>query len=363
MPMGRVLVVGGGIAGIATAINLARSGVAVTLVEREAHLGGNALTVCCKAIDGVCQLCGGCLLRDRIAEVQSLANVQIKTGVSVDRVSRPATAGDAPSLHVRLTDGSELSASAVVLATGFDHVDARSKGPYGLGILPAVTTGEEMERRLSQEGQWAYDADAPKRVAFVQCVGSRDERAGRGYCSQVCCRYALRLARLLKARIPGVEITIHKMDLQTSGRDICPTWKAARQEGLRVIAGLPAVIRRPIDDPTAATFFYDDILGATMTEATYDLVVLSTGIQPRADAALWAETFGLDRDAYGFYATLSDGSSTLAPGVFAVGCCAAPRSIAESVAHAGVAAEACLAWLRTNAPAPQIEPVLQESES
>jgi len=363
MPMGRVLVVGGGIAGIATATNLARRGVAVTLVEREAHLGGNALTVCCKAIDGACQLCGGCLLRDRISEVQTLPNVQIKTGVTVSRVTRAANLDGTFSLHVRLTDGSALDAAAVVLATGFDHIDARSKGPYGFGILPAVTTGEEMERRLSEVGQWAYDAAAPKRVAFVQCVGSRDEQACRGYCSQVCCRYSLRLARLLKARIPDVAITIHKMDLQTSGRDICPTWEAARKEGLRVIAGLPAVIRRAVDNPAAVTFLYDDILGATITEATYDLVVLATGIQPRADAGEWSEALQIDRDAYGFFATAADTSSTLAPGVFAVGCCAAPRSIAESVAHAGVAAEACLTWLRAQATTPQAEPALQESGS
>ncbi|NLG28042.1 MAG: FAD-dependent oxidoreductase, partial [Chloroflexi bacterium] len=183
-----------------------------------------------------------------------------------------------------------------------------------------------------------------------QCVGSRDEQAGRGYCSQVCCRYALRLARLLRKRIPDVQITIHKMDLQVSGRDICATWDAARKEGLRVIAGLPAVIRRSTDTPGAVTFLYDDILAAKITQDTYDLVILSTGIQPRADAAHWADAFGIERDAYGFFATAPDGATTLAPGVFVAGCCGAPRSIAESVAHAQQAAEACHTYLHVAVP-------------
>jgi heterodisulfide reductase subunit A len=377
---------GGGISGITVAINLALRGVAVTLIEREAALGGNARTVCCKAINGVCQLCGGCLLRDRIALVQALPGVQVVTGATVSRVRGPgagaqqAGAQQAAPLQVVLDSGVELSAQAVVLATGFDHVDARTKGPYGYGILPAVTTGEEMERRLSAEGQWAYDGKGIKRVAFIQCVGSRDEQAGRGYCSQVCCRYALRLARLLKQRIPDVQITVHKMDLQTSGRDICPTWDAARKEGLRVIAGLPAVIRRAQDNPNAlgnpaapgspapVTFLYDDILAAKVAQETYDLVVLATGIQPRADAAQVADLFAVERDRYGFFATRADETTTLTPGVFVAGCCAAPRSMAESVAHANQAAEACYAYLYAGAQAAvastlAVEPShLQESQ-
>lgn len=344
-----VAVIGGGIAGITAAINLARRGHTVTLIERDDQLGGNARTVCCKAIDGACQLCGACLLRDRIAEVQSLAGVSVVTGATVARVAR-LVGEDGTLWELRLADGAALNADAVVLATGFDHVDARTKGPYGFGVLPSVTTGEEVERRLSAEGQWAYDSANLKRVAFIQCVGSRDEQAGRGYCSQVCCRYALRLARLLRKRIPDVQITIYKMDLQVSGRDICAIWDAARKEGLRVIVGLPAVIRRSTDTPGAVTFLYDDILAAKITQDTYDLVILSTGIQPRADAAHWADVLGIERDEYGFFATAADGATTLAPGVFVAGCCGAPRSIAESVAHAQQAAEVCHTYLRVAVP-------------
>ena len=227
-----------------------------------------------------------------------------------------------------------------------DHVDAHAKGPYGYGILPAVTTGQEMERRLKEEGQAAYDFLQGRKVAFIQCVGSRDEHAGRGYCSQVCCRYALRLARMLKKRIPDIQITVFKMDIQTSGRDFATTWSAVPQEGIRLVAGLPAVIRRSTQDPHKATFLYDDILAGQTVQEDFDLVVLSVGMQPRKDAPQIAELLGINRDAYGFFATGDDGTSTISPGVFVAGSCAAPRSIAESIAHAQQAAEACYLYLQ-----------------
>jgi heterodisulfide reductase subunit A len=261
--------------------------------------------------------------------------------------------------RVRRTDGvfelcilspsqavTDLSAEAVILATGFDHIDARTKGPYGFGILPAVTTGHEMERRLLQEGQAAYDGMGLGKVAFIQCVGSRDEHAGRGYCSQVCCRYALRLARLLKQRLPDVEITIHKMDIQTSGRDFRSTWDAVKGNGIRIVAGLPAVVRRSPEHPQRAEFLYDDILGSELARDEFDLVVLSVGMEPRQDAAEVAEQFGVNRDVYGFFAAEGPGSETIVPGVFAAGCCEAPRSIAESVAHAQQVAQTCYAYLK-----------------
>ncbi len=239
-----------------------------------------------------------------------------------------------------------LPTDAVILATGFDHVDAHTKGPYGYGILPAVTTGEEVEKRLRQNGRRAYEGLGLQKVAFIQCVGSRDEHVGRGYCSQVCCRYAVRLARLFKSWYPQAEVTVFKMDIQTSGRDFDPTWQAAQKEGIRFVAGLPAVIRRSRESPGRATFLYDDILAGKITQEDFDLIVLSVGMQPRRDAGRVADFFGLNRDPYGFFATREDETSTLVPGVFIAGSCQAPRSIAESIVHAQKDAEACYIYLQ-----------------
>jgi heterodisulfide reductase subunit A len=341
----QIVVVGGGIAGLTAALNLARRGQDVALVEREAVLGGNALTVCCKAVQGDCQFCGGCLLADQIAAAKAEPRIRLFLRTTVARVKRD-DGGFLISLAGPQAPAEPLHAAAVILATGFDHVDAHTKGPYGYGILPAVTTGEEMERRLKEEGQHAYDGLNLRQVAFIQCVGSRDEHVGRGYCSQVCCRYALRLARLLKARRPEVEITIFKMDIQYSGRDMAAAWRAAAQEGIRLVAGLPAVIRRSEADPRRVSFLYDDILAGQFTQQDFDLVVLSTGMQPRRDAAAVADLWGLNLDPYGFFASAGEETTTLVPGVFVAGSCQAPRSIAESAAHAHQAAEACIRYLQ-----------------
>ena len=343
----RVAVVGGGISGLTAALNLAERGVDVALVERTPVLGGNANTVCCKAVDGKCQLCGGCLLSDRVDAVRALDRIRILTDTAVDRVKR---ANGSFSLRVAAPHGdAHVDADAVILATGFDHVDAHTKGPYSYGILPSVTTGEEMERRVKEEGQGAFDGvlgGPDRRLAFIQCVGSRDEHDGRGYCSQVCCRYACRLARLFKSRNPELDVTIFKMDIQSSGRDMQSTYESLPGEGIRIVSGLPAVIRRSTADPQRATFVYDDVVAGTIAQEDFDLIVLSVGVQPRDDALEMADLFAINQDAYGFFQTRDDDTSTIAPGVFLAGCCQAPRSMSESVAHAQVAAQACYLYLQ-----------------
>jgi heterodisulfide reductase subunit A len=331
---------------MAAALNLAKRGLEVTLLERSEVLGGNARSVCCKAVAGRCQSCGGCLVSDYLAALRG-APIDVRLKTTLRRVT-PAAHGFA--LFIPDCPDGPLSAHAVILATGFDHIDARTKGPYGYGLLPQVTTGEEMERRLRERGQAAYDGLDIHKVAFIQCVGSRDEHAGRGYCSQVCCRYGLRLARLLHSRHPLAEITIFKMDIQACGRDFDETWQALPNEGIRLVAGLPAIVRRSLSEPGRVAFLYDNILNGQFVEDAFDLVVLATGIQPRQGAAAIAEMLGIDQDDYGFFATGADDASTLAPGVFVAGCCQAPRSIAESIAHAHQAAEACYRHLQQRLP-------------
>jgi len=338
-----VIIIGGGIAGVTSALSLSQMGFHVVLVERDRQLGGNALTVCCKAIDGNCQLCGGCLVSDRLADLEKQEQATVLTGTTLAQLDRTSS-GYLANLTSNGSGSCQIHAKAIIMATGFEHVDAHTKGPYGYGILPCVTTGEEVERRLTEEGQFAYDGRAPKRIAFIQCVGSRDAHAGRGYCSQVCCRYAIRLARLFKSRFSDVDVTIYKMDIQNAGRDF-GAWQAAQEEGIRIISGLPAIVRRSEQGPLKAVFLYDDIIGDEIVSEEYDLVVLATGIQPRSEAPQVAEMLGINLDTHGFFGAQADGISTLAPGVFLAGCCQAPRSISESIAHAQVVAQTCRAYL------------------
>jgi len=337
----RILVLGGGPAGLAAAINLAERGLEVELVEKRSTLGGNALTVCCKAVQDECQSCGACVLADLLRRFPEVPRIQLHLKSELKRL-----ASRGRELVCTLTNGKTLSVQGLIVATGFSHMDAREKGPYGYGTVPAVTTGREVEETLHRQGQAAYDALAPQRIAFVQCVGSRDVHLGRGYCSQVCCRYALRLARLFHHRFPQAEITVFKMDLQHGDRAMSETWTRCQKEGIRIVAGLPAVIREAPDAKEKALFSYEDTLTGTFHEERFDLVVLSVGIRPFAGARELAECLGINLDPFGFLAACSDGVSTLRPGVFVAGTCQGPRSIVESVAHALRAAEACYRYVQ-----------------
>jgi heterodisulfide reductase subunit A2 len=342
----RVLVIGGGISGITAALNLAQRGVTVDLVERESNLGGNALTVCCKAINGQCQYCGACLVADRLQAIRGCQEISVHSPCSIVNLDVETNGFSyrlRPSLQVEPD-----TAHAIIVATGFDHVDARSKGPYGYGILPMVVSGEEMERRLKSEGQTLYDSQQPREVAFIQCVGSRDEHAGRGWCSQVCCRYGVRLARLLKAHSPQTNITVFKMDIQTTGRD-SSAFQKAQEEGIQFVVGLPAVVRRSERKPSRASLFFDDVLSGQTRQLEFDLVVLATGIEPRHDAPDWAQALNINTNRFGFFASTGDGTVTIKPGVFLAGCCQSPRSISESIAHANLTAETCYRYLQEQA--------------
>lgn len=337
-----VVVIGGGISGVTAALNLAQHGIAVDLVEREPRLGGNALTVSCKAVNGQCQHCGGCLVADSLHQISAMSHLRVDLS---SRITAVQHSGKVFNFQLDTPHGLENRiAQAVIVATGFDHVDARTKGPYGYGILPMVITGEDMERRLRDEGQAAFDAPGPREIAFIQCVGSRDEHAGRGWCSQVCCRYGVRMARLLKARSPQTNVTVFKMDIQTAGRD-SQAFALAQQEGIRFVCGIPAVIRRSERDLSKAVLLFDDIHAGQFREQEFDLVVLSTGIEPRHDAAELAEILRVERSRFGFLDAGWDETALDVAGVFAAGCCQSPRSIPESIAHATTAAENCLRYL------------------
>ena len=205
-----------------------------------------------------------------------------------------------------------------------------------------------MEQTLREKGQAAYDEINPRRIAFIQCVGSRDEHAGRGYCSQVCCRYALRLARLLRSRLPEAEITIYKMDIQTCGRDVAAAWNAIANEKIGIVAGLPAVIRRSAG-MLLRDFSLRRHLRGQARQAGFrsDHPFSGHAAQARRDGGrqpVWHQP-----DPLWLLRHWCDETSTLVPGIFVAGSCEAPRSIAESISHARQAAEVTMLYLQESA--------------
>jgi len=192
-------------------------------------------------------------------------------------------------------------------------------------------TGLEAEQALTCQ-TWlpsSMDESVPARsVAFVQCVGSRDPSLKRNFCSSVCCAYALRMARLLKSRDPGSEVTVYFIDIQNFDKVFTPFRSELERMGVRFIRGIPALVTRMSDGRLSVSI--EDAAGHYVS-AKHDIVVLSTGIAPSEDAARLADLFALERDEAGFLRPKK-------AGVHVAGTCEEPRGILESISSARAAA-------------------------
>ena len=219
-----------------------------------------------------------------------------------------------------------VQADVVVLATGFEPYPAARKGQLGYGRLPGVITTMDLEKGLWQHGPEYLSRLMPgsRRVAFVHCVGSRDLASGRGWCSQVCCPTALRLAGRMVRELPGLEATLFFIDLQRCAPGIARLFDDLPPE-IHLVRGVPADV---LSEPGGLLLTFEDIATATRRQELFDLVVLAIGLDsPGAAAGIPAAAGGFLRD--------------LPAGVVAAGACGGPVSIPEAVGEglraAGVA--------------------------
>jgi heterodisulfide reductase subunit A len=236
----------------------------------------------------------------------------------------------------------EVDVGAVVVATGFDPFDATRKPEFGYGRYPNVISGLEFERLASASGPTAgeikLNGKEPKEIVFIHCVGSRDKLVGKEYCSRICCMYTAKQAHLAHDKVHGANITVFYMDVRAFGKGFEEFYDRVRAEGISYRRGNPSEIYKRGDKLIVRA--EDTLLGRTV-EVPADLVVLATGVQPRADAEQVAEMLGLEFSEDGFLAELHPELrpvDTRQKGVFLAGTCQAPKDIPDTVAHAKAAA-------------------------
>ncbi|MBM3318593.1 MAG: FAD-dependent oxidoreductase, partial [Candidatus Eisenbacteria bacterium] len=240
----------------------------------------------------------------------------------------------------------ELSVGAVVLAPGGSEFEAQLRGEYGYGIYDNVITSIQFERMLSASGPTMghvfrpSDHRDPKRIAWIQCVGSRDRTCEKDYCSSVCCMYASKEAVIAKEHDAEVEAAIFFIDLRAFGKGFDEyVTRAEEQQGIRYVRSM---VSRVFEDPVTRdlTLRYIDA-GNERREETFDLVVLSVGFQVPPATRELAARFGIDTDRFGFAETSTfEPLETSRPGVFACGILNGPKDIPETVMEAGGAAGA-----------------------
>ena len=244
----------------------------------------------------------------------------------------------------------DLEVGAIIVATGFDLLDPRTKPEFGYGVYPEVMTGIEFERLSSASGptmgKIIVNGKTPKDVVFIKCVGSRDPHTGVPYCSRICCMYTAKHAHLVRDKIPDARITIFYMDVRAFGKGYEEFYDRVRHERVRYRRGEPSEVYRRGDKLVVAA--EDTLLGRPI-EVEADLVVLATAVVPRSDAAKTAALFdslgGLARSEDGFF---QEAHPKFRPvesnleGVFLAGTCQGPKDIPDTVAHAKAAASSAL---------------------
>ena len=255
---------------------------------------------------------------------------------------------EAKAIDHRMKDEQlEIEVGSIILSPGFDEFEPSLKSEYGYGRFSNVVSSIEFERFLSASGPFKgqvlrpSDQKHPKRVAWIQCVGSRDPHIGKGYCSSVCCMYATKEAVIAKEHAPEMEATIFYMDMRAYGKDFDKYIERAKKEyGVRYIRTRVSHVK---EDPKTSdlTIHYETEEGEMVSEE-FDLVVLSVGLEPTRSHEEIAKIFGIDLNDYGFAKTSTFSPlQTSKPGIFVSGVFSGPKDVPETVAQASaVAAEA-----------------------
>ena len=259
----------------------------------------------------------------------------------------------------------EITVGNIIVATGFKPFDANKIEQFGYGKYPNVLTSLELERLLNasgptggaiakrvqdKKGNWFFSPEeiySPKSVAIIHCIGSRDENHNK-YCSKVCCMYSLKLAHLLKEKLPNAMINEYYIDMRAFGKGYEEFYNRINNEGVNIIRGRSAKVEKNGDDLVVRS---EDIEGGGLIEQNADMVVLAVGLESNKDAAKIAEMVGITVDADGWfneYNYVSDPVDTFSGGIAIAGVCQGPKDIPDSVAQASAAASRVLQRIATN---------------
>ncbi len=314
----RVVVVGAGVAGMAAARMLDRHGLEVHLIEKSDHLGGHAVRWACMATQE-CNQCGACLSLEMVDQINHSPGIQVHLN------SEPATIvreEDGCRVTIEGAARQELSAQGVIWATGMTPFIPTALESLQYGRHPRIITTADLNHRL-QSGTLMdlLGKTQHPSIAFFQCVGSRNKQLGNDYCSQVCCKVALRQADKLHQLLPESELTICHIDLQWMGKQLRAQARRLA-EHIELLQGVPGDIR--IDPQTDRLItVHEDPASGDRIARSFDLIVLSVGMRPADGIQSLLGPLDVPCDDWGFIS----GKAPLPPRVHAAGAATFPTDI------------------------------------
>lgn len=338
--MKHIVIIGGGIAGIETASALTDAGHWVTVIEKEAQVGGklNNWSYLFPDFTSADKIKGELLDKCREKDFTILHQTEISNLIRQNGRFNIETSGD-----------QHLEADAVVVATGYELFDARRKEEYGYKIYDHVITSADLEKLFLPDGNLSVAAGAnPKRIAFVHCVGSRDEKSGNHYCSKVCCITSVKQAIELKKRLPEAEIYCFYMDLRMYGKHFEELYREAQEKyDIQFIRGRLSEASEKIDK--SLLIKSEDTLSGRPLKMNVDLLVLLVGMEAGKGTTAAATTCGIGCETSGFLKTTDSfmmSNLSEQEGIFLAGSCTAPMSVNDTILHARSAAMEVNDWLK-----------------
>ena len=333
----RALVIGGGIAGITAALDIANGGYEVVLVEKEDHLGGHVMEL--SATFPTLESPRDYLL-PRIKEVINNPNIHLYLNSEVESVT-----GYVGSFNVKIRQNAKIieeEIGAIVTAPGFDLLP-REKLPV-FPYDPDIVDGLQFEKILSAgEIRRPSDNRVPQDIVFVQCAGSRDQEHGMPYCSRVCCMYTAKQVLLYRKAVPESQAYVCYMDIRSDARGFEEfLQQVMSHDGVLYIRGN---VSRVFRDGDKLNIWTADTLSGKSLEITADMVVLALAMVPRPGTRDLARKLNISVNEHGF---LTEAHIKLRPvesltsGIFLAGTAQWPRDIPDTIASASAAASKVL---------------------
>ncbi len=339
------LVLGGGIAGLTAALELAGAEQQVYLVERMHQLGGNLERVDLTPpyLDSARDI-----LKDRIVRVG--LHPKIRVFLESELVELKGYVGNfRPKIKTGDGEVLELEVGSVVVCTGYQEFEAGRIQQYGYGRLPDVITSFELEAMLRSGRIVTKSGNRPRYVSIVHCVGSRSAQF-HPYCSRVCCMTALKYTHEVKSAIPEAYVTDLYIDMQAFGKGCEDFYKKSAEAKTAFLMfaknQVPSISLAAPGDDCGMLIQVKEVLSGEEVEVPADLVVLMVGMEPRDNAETIARLVNISRDKDGWFIESHpklDPVATTTDGIFIAGACQAPKDITDTVSQSRAAGARILA--------------------
>lgn len=342
----KTLVIGGGIAGMTAALELADSGHLVYLVEKNEKLGGNIARV---DLTAPYLYSARDLLTERITRIHNNENVKVFFNSKVTNVSGYNGNFDAKIEEIKGGKATDVKIGNVLVCTGYKEFDASRITHYGYGKLPNVITSFELEKMIRAGKIETREGKIPKYVAIIHCVGSRSMEF-HGYCSRVCCMTALKYAHEIKSANPDCYIQDVYIDMHAFGKGHEDFYKRTSEAKTLFLMyeknERPVIHRAGPKDDCEMLIEVNEKLSGEQIEIPADMIILMVGMEAREDSAEVARLVNISQDKEGWFIESHpklEPVATTTDGIFIAGTCVAPKDIPDTVAQARAAAARVLA--------------------